>query len=329
MPTPPPADDRSGLLDAPTARVAACIARERLASVVDAREALERGEADALHDFRVALRRLRSWLRAYRPWIGDTLRKRTTRALRDIADATSAARDAEVAAAGMLGGHSEAMATELRDDAARARRRLDRLLRRRFARANARAEADLRAADEASDAASDACARVASMRVVTARLVHEHVDAIRDSLDAVDASLDPTTLHRVRIEAKRLRYLLEPLSDAAPGANDLVATLASWQDALGELHDAHLLGEHIAARRARRAARRARRARERASEAASLGDAAIDRAGASVAARLETARERVRTLLWDGRASVVLHRADELADAIARRDDAVTPRVQR
>lgn len=317
MTTLPEADATSALLDTSAARVARRIARERLVDVTDARAALERGEPDALHDFRVALRRLRSWLRAYRPWIGDSLRKRTRRGLRDVAEATSAARDAEVAAAAVT-------ATELRDEAARARRRLERVLRRTFERSRERAERDLRDTDDAAEA----CARVATMRVVTARIVHEHVDAVRRALEAVDASLDPVALHRARIEAKRLRYLLEPLEEIAPGANDLVAALTTWQDALGELHDAHLLRERIGSRRIRRAARRARRMRVHAADAGQRTDATLERAGAAVGARLETARERVRALLFDGgEVSAVLQRADELANAIARRGGSVAPRV--
>jgi len=55
----------------------------------------ERDDAEALHDFRVALRRLRSVLRAYAPWY-DPVPKNLNKRLRRLARATNMARDAEV-----------------------------------------------------------------------------------------------------------------------------------------------------------------------------------------------------------------------------------------
>ena len=53
-------------------------------------------DAGALHDFRVALRRLRTLLKAYRGLLVDSVSKKQARALRDLARSTGAARDAEV-----------------------------------------------------------------------------------------------------------------------------------------------------------------------------------------------------------------------------------------
>ncbi|MBC7670966.1 MAG: CHAD domain-containing protein, partial [Polaromonas sp.] len=52
------------------------------------------GSDDALHDFRVALRRLRSWIRAFEPSLRDAVSRKQRRRLSAIADATSATRDA-------------------------------------------------------------------------------------------------------------------------------------------------------------------------------------------------------------------------------------------
>ncbi|MCA1804898.1 MAG: CHAD domain-containing protein [Xanthomonadaceae bacterium] len=54
------------------------------------------GDGEALHDFRVALRRLRSLLRAYRPWLGGALPRKRIRKIGKLARRTGAARDAEV-----------------------------------------------------------------------------------------------------------------------------------------------------------------------------------------------------------------------------------------
>src|SRR5438105_11814938 len=53
-------------------------------------------DAEALHDFRVSLRRLRSILRSFRSELGDAVPKKLQRRLRDVTRATGAARDAEV-----------------------------------------------------------------------------------------------------------------------------------------------------------------------------------------------------------------------------------------
>src|SRR5579859_5621557 len=57
-----------------------------------------RDEADveALHDFRVALRRFRSFLRGYGALLEDSVTKKHRRALRDLAAETTVARDTEV-----------------------------------------------------------------------------------------------------------------------------------------------------------------------------------------------------------------------------------------
>src|SRR6266550_3868884 len=51
---------------------------------------------EALHDFRVAIRRVRSWMRAFQPWLRDDLPRKRMRSLSAIADATRSVRDAAV-----------------------------------------------------------------------------------------------------------------------------------------------------------------------------------------------------------------------------------------
>src|ERR1700688_3395685 len=66
---------------------AARAARDRLSGTDD---------TEALHDFRVALRRLRSGLRAFPPLFGDAVGVKLRRRVRELATATGEARDAEV-----------------------------------------------------------------------------------------------------------------------------------------------------------------------------------------------------------------------------------------
>src|SRR5689334_25255974 len=81
----------------PAKRAARVVALGLLRDVLTTRDRLDDpSDDDALHDFRVALRRLRTWLRAFRPVLRDTLRGKVMRRLGDIADATGASRDLEV-----------------------------------------------------------------------------------------------------------------------------------------------------------------------------------------------------------------------------------------
>src|SRR5512137_2714843 len=84
-------------LDRPAPEGARAVALALLADATDAAaRAGGAADADALHDFRVAVRRLRSTLRAWRPALGSSLRRKDLRKLRRVARATNAARDAEV-----------------------------------------------------------------------------------------------------------------------------------------------------------------------------------------------------------------------------------------
>ncbi|MGH9885846.1 MAG: CHAD domain-containing protein, partial [bacterium] len=78
-------------------RVVRVAADELLARVRKKSEDLAANEdPDALHDFRVAVRRLRSWLRAFGAELDDTLRGKERKRLDRIAEATRESRDLEV-----------------------------------------------------------------------------------------------------------------------------------------------------------------------------------------------------------------------------------------
>jgi hypothetical protein len=72
-------------------------------------------------------------------------------------------------------------------------------------------------------------------------LIREHVAALEQELAASRAARDDEAIHRARIAAKRLRYLLEPLTDENQPAHAAVARLKQVQTLLGELHDLQVL----------------------------------------------------------------------------------------
>jgi CHAD domain-containing protein/CYTH domain-containing protein len=262
-------------------------------------------DEEALHDFRVALRRLRSQLKAYRPVLEASISKKQRRGLRDLAAATGEARDTEVQLA-WLRKQSERIKVADRDawqwliDRLEARRveaygrvrgeiiprfgSLEPKLRRGLSRYVAR----LGPAEEGRSFATSA-----------GELARAAVEALGAALQSVRSSGDVEGAHAARICAKRLRYLLEPLrkTDFSEEVSALVKTMKAFQDILGELHDAHVLAAEIAKTLVDTAAERARRLHEAlyADEAAAKPAAEKDlRAGLLAVDRL--VRDRVDSL---------------------------------
>lgn len=251
------------VLDREPAEGVRLLALELLADAQAAAGRLTDGaDGEALHDFRVAVRRLRSWLRSFAPLVKDTLRKKRLRALRDVAGATGAARDAEVMRAALL--------AERQALAPRHRRAADRLLARlapaggtgadsraEAARAFAALAPHLEAALSRYTREVDAAAPNPSFGAAAAEALRGQLRALADALAQVGGPDDVKRAHRARIEGKRLRYLLEPLCAAAPPARAAVATMKGLQDLLGELHDVHVLAAQVDAAEAAVAGERA------------------------------------------------------------------------
>jgi CHAD domain-containing protein len=254
-------------LDLPHPRGARALVRALLRDAEDALAGLEAGtEAEALHDFRVAVRRLRSAVRALRPSLRGAVRRRHERRLRKIARATSPARDAEVQHAWLAGERPR-----LPPRAAPAARWLARRLadRRRAGRAEAASALAPRFRELALELAArlrrpvEPSRRGPRLAEVLAELVQDQEVELERVLAAVRGPLDVGGAHAARIAAKRLRYSLEPLRGSARAdAEAAVARLKELQDVLGELHDAHVLEELLAASVGEIASAAARRVRD-------------------------------------------------------------------
>jgi hypothetical protein len=116
---------------------------------------------------------------------------------------------------------------------------------------------------------------------VTARALAEHTEALSRAVSAVSSLRDEKTIHAARIEGKRLRYLIEPLASALPGAGTLVTRLKTFQDRFGELCDLFVLARTIEATAGEQAAENAQRhvRQIRFGEAVNANDAAAAEAG--------------------------------------------------
>lgn len=244
------------LLAQPAARGARWLALRFLQEAHEAHPRLANpADAEALHDFRVALRRLRSLLRALREPLGDAVRSKDRHRIRDLAHATSHSRDAEVQITwteGVLPELDEAerpgaahLLSVLRERLDEADVRLRAHVEERFPRARRRLARRL--AVYRSTITLDAVADGPTLARVVAERVGAAAAELRDRVDAIGGIDDANRAHRTRIAAKRLRYLLEPFARTATGADEAVAELKQLQDALGEMHDAEVMRDTLLA----------------------------------------------------------------------------------
>lgn len=206
-------------------------------------------DTEGLHDFRVALRRLRSCLRAYRPCLGKGLPKKLEKRLRKLAQSTGPGRDTEVQiewlrpqGRNLAPSHRAGLTwllARLDERLAKERDRLAETLDEKFPAL----EQDLR--DRLSvyrmEVHLDMPARRTTFGDATAAILREQAAELEKHLAGIQDAGDETEGHEARISAKRLRYLLEPLVDEIPSAAPIVKRLKALQDVLGELHDAHVL----------------------------------------------------------------------------------------
>ncbi len=219
----------------------------------DARAALSRmddsSDDEALHDFRVGLRRLRSSMRAYLPYLRRAEVKRGLRRARELASRTNPARDLEVQIE-WLEAHRQALARSLRPALNHLVRELHE--RSEWARHGAldgvkedfeRIDSELRAShtsfatvihiDGKPSGPSFASAAAELLRTQTTRLIL--------ALESVASPYDEEHAHRARIQAKRVRYLLEPFVKHVDNGRALLRRLKGLQDILGEFNDLRVL----------------------------------------------------------------------------------------
>ena len=199
-------------------------------------------DAEAIHDLRVTVRRIRTLLAVARPLFGrhsvDDIRGTYTR----LARATGALRDEEVFRA-LIDKHRAALAPELQEAAERflgAREERERALR-------ARALEEL-AKDDVSRARGTLSALLSlpvrpkkdqPLHAFARKAVLQAMGRVDEHRDAKDD--DAAGLHDLRIAYKRLRYTMELFMPALPP--DLVAGYdlsVRFQKRLGDLHDLDL-----------------------------------------------------------------------------------------
>jgi len=239
-----------GLLALPPALAVQRLALAQLdAATTASARFTSRDEAEALHDFRVALRRLRSILRVYAPWY-DAVPKNLHKRLRRLAHATNAARDTEVQIewlrrvqprlkAGARPGCTW-LIMRLAKRQRTANHAVRKLVHKEFAALELRLRAALRMRKEG---------RVAGAGVTFAQATDERLSVycaeLAAELASIGSAADRDEIHAARISGKRLRYLLEPLRGSVPGVAALVNSMKSFQDRFGELNDRFAMAREL------------------------------------------------------------------------------------
>ena len=302
---------------------------------------LGKEDDEALHDFRVAMRRLRTHLETHRDHLGKRRANKLRKRLGKLVSATNLSRDYEV--------QRDWIERQIRSDTVSPTQReglgliltefcgngrngaqpVDLVpIRRHFAEIGKRFRKRRWSVPERGGS-QDAPLR--SIRCVTQAALREHAAKLRGQLNEIDSVDSVRATHRARLAVKRLRYILEPLSKAIPDARDVIVELKAMQDTLGALRDLQILQMQIAL-----AAGFGSRVGElSADESPALEPTATptyppsqttfleDRARKTLAAgldymRLEAQREfnGFREHWLDGRAESLVQRIERIADAL-------------
>jgi CHAD domain-containing protein len=217
------------------------------------RDVREDANPEAVHDMRVAVRRLRVAFKLFDQWYDERELRGFGRELRRLGRRLGEVRDGEVILENARGAASQLPGADLagliaRWDAGHAAARV-RLLeyfdgpelarfRRRFDSFLDRHQAVQAPAIPLMDD-GDAVAAYLVSDVMPAE-IWRRFGAVR-AYDPVAAEAPAPALHRLRIAGKQLRYAIEAFEDLTGRAGENAAkTLRELQDVLGTLHDAHV-----------------------------------------------------------------------------------------
>ncbi len=259
--------DRKPLLDRPATKVALVLARDDLSRWSKARKRLGQADApDALHTFRVALRRLRSTLRAFGPQLKPLVPRRTRRRLRRLARATGRSRNLQVEREWVVAqiealSPAEQTGAQWLDARLTARQQqADERLARRVAKDFARVRRKLRRCFKAAKSPTTGEGSGSSMTagVVLRDALRQWALELNHRLHAIRTTADWDDAHAARISVKRTRYLLKPFERELRAAGGTIEQLTAWQDVLGALQDARVLADELRAGLVEVAAERAR-----------------------------------------------------------------------
>ncbi len=229
------------------------------ALLMDAGKACDRlgvpDDVEALHDFRVAVRRLRSFIGAYRSHFPKAVANRIRKRLKRLITMTNAGRDEEVHARWLEAelantGLSKSCRTgflltlgELSTAHAGADPGLAQSVRSEFS--DVKAKLEKRLSEPRQEIRVDANGDVVTFAEATGSIIFQKANDLRAGLAAVHTAGDRKEAHRARLAGKRLRYVLEQIRSLVTGGRAATGKLKELQDLLGNLRDLQNLEQRI------------------------------------------------------------------------------------
>ena len=222
---------------------------------------------NAVHDMRVALRRLRSAFRDLSQMIDSKSIRRINSELKKVAATLGDVRDLDVAILAL-----EELFAETKDDAIKTGiHDLSDELKNERENAHARAQKTLNSISIEdlrnrflqqieSEVRQQELFRPAELTEVGRGVIESRLDDLCSLGDSIYMPFDGTRLHELRIAAKRLRYAIELFASAWPDQiNGFAKEISKFQEYLGEVHDCGLWIEKLSKRLAKKVSRKAAR----------------------------------------------------------------------
>ncbi len=210
-------------------------------------------DIEALHDMRVATRRMRTALRLFGPYYTEKTFRRIRQGLRLTGQALGSVRDLDVFMENMQR-YLDELPPDRQPDLDIIRDQWGRQYKRERQKMLAYLDSDAyqkfvtfmsKFVDTPHMGANKSEGEGRYVRYAAPRLVYTHYETVR----AYEATLDKPslrTLHRLRIDGKRLRYTLEFFREVlGEEAGDVIRCMVAMQDHLGALNDAEVAQESL------------------------------------------------------------------------------------
>jgi CHAD domain-containing protein/CYTH domain-containing protein len=290
-------------------------------------------DAEALHDFRVGVRRLRACMRAYDDLLAEDVGPKLRARLKRVVSLSGPGRDAEVQLlwaekqlATLTDGEKpggEWLVLRLTEQKRQAYAHLAERLVPRFTRVEKRLRRRLSHYTLELEVGKERDA--VSFGAHAASAIRRQCRVLARDLRKVKSVADEKIAHDSRIQGKRLRYLMDAFKGELEVLAPALSALQGLQDLLGELHDLHVFGQTMALALEETALAQAKQMKEAAKRTLphdALGEALVsdERPGLlALVRRIQTRKEHLFGILlhdWlseEGRLSKLLDEVERVA----------------
>ena len=197
-------------------------------------------DKEALHDFRVSVRRLHNFLRTYQDFL---TKNKWQECFRQLISDSNKDRDSEVH---LLWLNKQAQNEELLDKV----RQGVSLMLEHLNNTPTTTPNKINLYNSFDSIAKDfekylkkvkLKAKKVSFAQVTAKLIQTQAKKLKSEFEDANNELDKIKIHKARLKVKTLRYTIEPLQKELESAKELVPHLKNSQDILGEINDLQIL----------------------------------------------------------------------------------------